>query len=213
MNLSQFQPLPIPTTSPGSSGISLPYPLPRAPVTRDYSTKILYVFVSAFLATCPADHILLEFAIIPSDLYVFWSSSFCKNVNASECHLTQKNPKVTWQYWSWQEDKPLDSILRQGHPRSRVHKRIFIRLALILYSSVQGLCNGLDDRGSIPYRDFLSLHHRVQTGSGAHPASYPMGTWGSFEAGAWSYTSTPLYVFMAWCFIKYKIYLHGTVLG
>jgi hypothetical protein len=27
------------------------------------------------------------------------------------------------------------------------------------------------------------LHHRVQTGSGAHPASYPMGTRGSFPGG------------------------------
>jgi hypothetical protein len=26
----------------------------------------------------------------------------------------------------------------------------------------------------------FSLHHRVQNGSGAHPASYPMGTMGSF---------------------------------
>jgi hypothetical protein len=26
----------------------------------------------------------------------------------------------------------------------------------------------------------FSLHHRVQTGSGAHPASYPTGTRGSF---------------------------------
>jgi hypothetical protein len=26
----------------------------------------------------------------------------------------------------------------------------------------------------------FSLHHRVQTGSGAHPASYPMGTRNSF---------------------------------
>jgi hypothetical protein len=26
----------------------------------------------------------------------------------------------------------------------------------------------------------LSLHHCVQNGSGAHPASYPMGTRGSF---------------------------------
>jgi hypothetical protein len=54
------------------------------------------------------------------------------------------------------------------------------------------------------------LHHCIQTGSGAHPASYPMGTRGSFaevkqlehEADhtspasadikiAWGYTSTP----------------------
>jgi len=29
----------------------------------------------------------------------------------------------------------------------------------------------------------FSLHHRIQTGSGAHPASYPMGTTGSFPEG------------------------------
>jgi hypothetical protein len=43
---------------------------------------------------------------------------------------------------------------------------------------------GLDDRGSrvrFPTGDRnFSLHHRVQNGSGAHPASYPMGTTGSF---------------------------------
>jgi hypothetical protein len=46
------------------------------------------------------------------------------------------------------------------------------------------LVYGLDDRGSrfrFPAGDGnFSLHHRVQTGSGAHPASYPMGTRGSF---------------------------------
>jgi len=48
----------------------------------------------------------------------------------------------------------------------------------------------------------VSLRHRVQTCSGAHPASYPMGTAGSFSsgkaAGAWSYT-IPQYVCMEWC--------------
>jgi len=29
----------------------------------------------------------------------------------------------------------------------------------------------------------FSLHHRVQTDSEAHPASYPMGTRGSFPGG------------------------------
>jgi len=29
----------------------------------------------------------------------------------------------------------------------------------------------------------LSFHHRVQIGSGVHPASYPMGTRGSFPGG------------------------------
>jgi hypothetical protein len=41
---------------------------------------------------------------------------------------------------------------------------------------------GLDDRGSrvrFPAAaGNFSLHHRVQNGSGAHPASYPMGTRG-----------------------------------
>jgi hypothetical protein len=53
---------------------------------------------------------------------------------------------------------------------------------------------GLDDRGSrvrFPaVAGNFSLHHSVQNGSGAHPASYRMGTRGSFpegkEAGACS---------------------------
>jgi hypothetical protein len=68
---------------------------------------------------------------------------------------------------------------------------------------------GLDDRGSrvrFPTgAGNFSLHHRVQNGSGAHPASYPMGTRNCFPggkaAGAWSYTSTP------------PIRLHGVVLS
>jgi hypothetical protein len=43
---------------------------------------------------------------------------------------------------------------------------------------------GLDDRGSrvrLPAgAENFSLHHRVQNGYGAHPASYPMVTRGSF---------------------------------
>jgi hypothetical protein len=46
---------------------------------------------------------------------------------------------------------------------------------------------GLDDRGSrvrFPARaENFSLHHRIQNSSGAHPASYPMGTRGSFLGG------------------------------
>jgi hypothetical protein len=45
----------------------------------------------------------------------------------------------------------------------------------------------LDDRGSrvrFPAgAGNFSLHHRVQNDSGAHPASYPMGTRGSFPDG------------------------------
>jgi hypothetical protein len=59
---------------------------------------------------------------------------------------------------------------------------------------------GLDDRGSrvqFPAgAGNFSLHHRVQNGSEAHPASYPMGTRDSFSrgkaAGAWSWPLTSI---------------------
>jgi hypothetical protein len=46
---------------------------------------------------------------------------------------------------------------------------------------------GLDDRGSrvrfpVGAGNF-SLHHHVQNGSGAHPASYPMGARDAFPGG------------------------------
>jgi hypothetical protein len=59
---------------------------------------------------------------------------------------------------------------------------------------------GLDDLGSrvrlsVGAGNF-SLHHRIQNGSGAHPASFPMGTRGSFlggkAAGAWSWPLTSI---------------------
>jgi len=66
--------------------------------------------------------------------------------------------------------------------------------------------------------------HRVQTGSGAHPASYPRGSGGFFPgskaAGAWSWPLTSIqfrsqimrgaipplhqYVSMAWCLVKHS---------
>jgi hypothetical protein len=60
---------------------------------------------------------------------------------------------------------------------------------------------GLEDRGSrvrFPGGGAgnFSLHHRVQNGSGAHPASYPTGTKGSFPGGktaeAWSWPLTSI---------------------
>jgi hypothetical protein len=52
--------------------------------------------------------------------------------------------------------------------------------------SVQRLGYGLDDRDSFPSRNndgIVSLRHLVQTGSGSHLDSYPMGTRGSFPGG------------------------------
>jgi hypothetical protein len=64
----------------------------------------------------------------------------------------------------------------------------------------------------------LYLLHSVQTGSGAHPASYPMGTGGSFLGGkavtshphpmacmCW-YTSSPLSNYTVWCLIKHRVF-------
>jgi hypothetical protein len=49
------------------------------------------------------------------------------------------------------------------------------------------LSYGLDDRGSrvrFPAgAGNFSLYHRVQNGSEVHPASYPMGTRGTFPRG------------------------------
>jgi hypothetical protein len=57
----------------------------------------------------------------------------------------------------------------------------------VIAQSVYRLGYGLDDRGSrvrLPAgAGNFSLHHRVQKGSEAHPASYPMGTGGSFPEG------------------------------
>jgi hypothetical protein len=69
----------------------------------------------------------------------------------------------------------------------------------------------------------FSPYHRVQTGSGPHPASYPMGTRGSFPGvkrpgreadhsppssaevkNVWSYISTSQCAFMAWCSVKHR---------
>jgi hypothetical protein len=56
----------------------------------------------------------------------------------------------------------------------------------LTYSSSVGIAlgYGLDDRGSrVRFPEGagnFSLHHRVQTGSGTHPDTYPMGTRVSF---------------------------------
>jgi hypothetical protein len=76
-----------------------------------------------------------------------------------------------------------------------------------------------------------AIHHRVQTGSGAHAVSYPVGTRGSFSdvkrvgreadhsplsntevKNAWSYNSSPHYAFMDLCSVKaQELYLHSSI--
>jgi hypothetical protein len=57
--------------------------------------------------------------------------------------------------------------------------------ATIIYTDIYiALGYGLDDLGSgvrfTAGAGNFSFHHRIQKGSGTHPASYPMGTRGSF---------------------------------
>jgi hypothetical protein len=60
-------------------------------------------------------------------------------------------------------------------------------LRTVTAQSVQRLGYGLDDRSfrvQFPVgAENFPLYHHVQNGSGAHPASYPMGTRGSFPGG------------------------------
>jgi hypothetical protein len=97
-----------------------------------------------------------------------------------------------------------------------------ITKAVVVALSVSWLGYGLDDWCLIPGRGGKGtlFRHRFQTCPGAHLASYPVGTGGSVieykapgaEAdhslpasaeikNAWRYTSTRLYVFMAWCLV------------
>jgi hypothetical protein len=66
----------------------------------------------------------------------------------------------------------------------------------------------------------FSVHHSVQNGSGAQPASYPMGTRGSFPGGkaagawSWSLTSISAEVKNVWSYISTPpVRLHGAVLS
>jgi hypothetical protein len=72
---------------------------------------------------------------------------------------------------------------------------------------------GLDDRGSgIRGAVNFSLFHRVQTGSGAHPASYPMGTRVSFTRDDVHSPPYSVEVMNPWRYTSIPICLHGVVL-
>jgi hypothetical protein len=89
---------------------------------------------------------------------------------------------------------------------------------LICFSSVGiALGYGLDDRGSrvrFPAgTGNFSLHHRVQNGSGAHPASYPMGTRGCFPEGEADHSPPSSAEVKEWVelYLHSPIRLHGVV--
>jgi hypothetical protein len=77
----------------------------------------------------------------------------------------------------------------------------------------------------------FSPRHLIHTGSSVHTQPHPMGTGApslgvmrperegdpsppsSVEINVWSCTSTPPYIFMACCLVKYRIRFHGMVLS
>jgi hypothetical protein len=108
------------------------------------------------------------------------SKTCCRPLNASKFLASElpsrgwKNPEISWgrdlNWILWIDGTPLE------HPPYSPVSSVGIALG-----------NGLDDRGSrvrFPAEaGNFSLHHHVQNGSGAHPASYPMGTRGCFPGG------------------------------
>jgi hypothetical protein len=79
-----------------------------------------------------------------------------------------------------QDKKRNDSIILNATTKIHLQAAVWSRHSWVGIA----LGYGLDDRGSrvrFPARaGNFSLHHRVQNGSEAHPASYPVGTGSSF---------------------------------
>jgi hypothetical protein len=129
---------------------------------------------------------------------------------------------------SWNENLILDSNSSVSVLTYVKLKSIMFYFSILLHciqagNSIVGIATGygLEDWGVgvwVPVGQEFSLLHVLQTGYGAHPASYPMGTGGSFPrgkaVGAWNWPLTS-----SWgqenvdlC-IHSPIHLHGIVLN
>jgi hypothetical protein len=106
-------------------------------------------------------------------------------------------PLPTYVFVVWCSVNPRDKFtFLISHPDTTcVTDVVFIRMTTQI-----SLGYGLDDRGSrVRFPALVGnfcLHHRVQNGSGAHPASYPVGTEGSLPGGKavriWSWPLTSI---------------------
>jgi hypothetical protein len=83
------------------------------------------------------------------------------------------------------EVKVMLSLYLIKYHAKKTHDGVEVQFYTLISATALGY--GLGDRGSrvrFPAGvGNFSLHHRVQNGSGAHPASYTMGTRGSFPGG------------------------------
>jgi hypothetical protein len=138
------------------------------------------------------------------------SPSLSAHISDNCNSLILSRPSFSCQYWTKEYVANGCNNLCEclAHPTSRIflrrylkHKRNKYRRTMSRDSSVgTALGYGQDDRGSrVPFPTGVgnfSLHHRVQNGSGAHPASYPMVTRVSFPggkaAGLWSWPVTSI---------------------
>jgi hypothetical protein len=123
-------------------------------------------------------------ALVPTQPPIQWVSgalSFVMKRSGQEAdHSLPSSASVknAWSYTSTPSIRPMArcSIKGRGTNLPLPHPHSSVRIAL-----------GLDDRGSwvrFPAgAGNFSLHHCVQNGFGAHPASYPMGTRGFFSGG------------------------------
>jgi hypothetical protein len=101
-----------------------------------------------------------------------------------------KEPPIPIGYENWMvPERSLSSHPIRCHITSANESDIFNTLRISHTSSERKVGNGLHkiELAHPRYETHSSLrtrvHHRVQNGSGVHPASYPMGTRGSFPGG------------------------------
>jgi hypothetical protein len=123
------------------------------------------------------------------------------DVKTTRLHVVLSKPRFLWTSRWWSSPRAQISFKVLLAPPSQRSKksnhslllvfilssflRSFPSLSSALFSFLFSFARlalgyGLDDRGSrvlfAAGAGNFSLHHRVQNGSGAHPASYPMGT-------------------------------------
>jgi hypothetical protein len=111
-----------------------------------------------------------------------------------------------------------------GNRSDQLYQKWFKVFPSLTQSRDSSVDIALGDRGSrvrfLAEAGNFSLHHRVQKGSGAHPASYPMGTRRSFPGtkrpGREAYHSPPSSAEVKYCvelYLHSPIRLHGAVLS
>jgi hypothetical protein len=164
-------------------------------ISLEVFLNIFSLSVYTFLLVSNAFHLRFfdcdEYSYV---LYLLFSYSFQKRFNISVCLITTPHQQFSVLLL------PL-SVISSIPIRLSILKPLFICVTLRILHSYGAtpwyLITGVsffiilhrsEVRVPVGAGNF-SLHHRVQNGSGAHPASYPMATGGSFP-GPWSWPRT-----------------------